>query len=171
MLHANLNNLLATKHGSGPRTHKRSKDSPIDCFLGSSKIKIRSGGYLSFGRLQSDHRGIWIDVSIRIIMVHKSSPITYFQARQLKLEDPRMRKKYAEHLHKTCVSTNYYSRMNILHCWTVYPLPLELALEYERLDEEIETYMEVAEKNCRKIRTWEVPWSPAYKRIFLLLTY
>ena len=146
MLHSNLNDLLKTKHGSGPRTFKRSKDSPIDCFFGSSNIKIRSGGFLSFGRLQSDHRGIWIDIPIRIIMGHKPAPITYFQARRLKLEDPRIRKKYAEYLHKVCASSNYYSRMDTLHRRTVYPLPIDLALEYEQLDEELETYMELAEK-------------------------
>ena len=38
MLHSNLTDLLATKYGYGPRTCKRSKDSPIDCFFGSSKL-------------------------------------------------------------------------------------------------------------------------------------
>ena len=51
MLHSNLEDLLATKHGLGPRTYKRSKDSPIDCFFGSSTLKISRGRYLSFGRL------------------------------------------------------------------------------------------------------------------------
>ena len=108
MLHSNLTDLLATKYGHGPRTYKRSNDSPIDCFFGSSTLQINHGGYLSFSRLQSDHRGIWIDIPVRQLLGHTPPPITCFQARRLKLSDPRIRKKYEKHLHKVCMENEIY---------------------------------------------------------------
>ena len=46
-----------------------------------------------------------------------------------------------------------------------------MAEEYEILDTLIEESMEIAEKKCRKLRTGEIPWSPAYKKVCLMLTY
>ena len=44
MLRANLSDLIVPRHGLGPRTYKRSKQMPIDCFFGSSTLKISRGG-------------------------------------------------------------------------------------------------------------------------------
>ena len=69
------------------------------------------------------------------------------------------------------MQNNVYQRMDNLHRRTTYPLSPDLEFEYELLDEEIETFMAAAELQCRKLRTGDIPWSPAYKRICLLLTY
>ena len=46
-----------------------------------------------------------------------------------------------------------------------------MAKTYEVLDDKIKQYMENAEKQCRKLKTGEVSWRSAYKRICLLLKY
>ena len=38
-----LVDVIATKHGVGPRTYKQSKDSPIDCCFGTAVLKINKG--------------------------------------------------------------------------------------------------------------------------------
>ena len=63
MLDLGLVNVLKERYGEvGPRTCVKSKNSPIDCIFASAQIAIRNGGLLSFGRLDSDHRALWIDV-------------------------------------------------------------------------------------------------------------
>lgn len=42
-----------------------------------------------------------------------------------------------------------------------------MAVRYESIDSYIENFMELAEEKCRKSKTGEVSWSPAYKRICL----
>lgn len=61
--------------------------------------------------------------------------------------------------------------MDNIHCRTIYPLSPLLAQEYKQLDEEIEQYVEDAENQYRKLQTGEIIWSPAYRRICMLLTY
>ena len=146
MLDFSLEDLLAQKHGLELRTYKRSKDCPIDCCFDSPSIKVSRGGYLSFSRLQSDHRGVWINIPIRTLLGHRPPAITYFQVRRLKFVDPRIRKKYQKHLAKSCHLHDIFVRMDDLHRRTVYPLSSKLAKEYKQLDKEIEKHMENAEK-------------------------
>ena len=171
MLGLNLEDLLSTKYGLGPRTYKRSKDCPIDCCFGIPSLKINRGGYLSFGRLHSDHRGVWIDIPARLLLGYKPSPITYVDARRLKLIDPRVVTKYQSKLIQLCFYHNIFQKMDNLHKRATYPLSPILAEEYEAIDAVIEQLMEEAEKKCRKLRTGEIPWSPAYKKVYLLLLY
>ena len=79
MLRLNLEDLLSTKYGLGPRTYKRSKDCPIDCCFGSPSLKISRGGYLSFGRIHSDHIGVWIDIPTRQLLGYKPPPVTFLE--------------------------------------------------------------------------------------------
>lgn len=109
MLDTSLVNLLEIKYGLGPRTYKKPKDCPIYCAFGSPSLKINKGGYLSFRRLQSDHRGFWMDIPIRWVMGHKQLAITYFNARQLDLIDPRVVKNTKNILHKHA-NNKVYSR-------------------------------------------------------------
>ena len=56
-----LVDLIAQRHGACPKTHIRSKDAPIECIFGSAHFNIARGGFLSFTKLLSDHRGVWVD--------------------------------------------------------------------------------------------------------------
>ena len=87
MLDLSLIYLIEKRHGLCPRTHKRYKDSPIDFCFGSPNLIISQGRFLSFGRLHSDHGGVWIDISTYLLFRHKPPPVIYFGARKLKLID------------------------------------------------------------------------------------
>ena len=55
MLELGLIDVAAKKYGLGPKTHKHSKDAPIDCVFGSVSFQIPKGGFLSFEKFTSDH--------------------------------------------------------------------------------------------------------------------
>jgi hypothetical protein len=165
MLDLGLVNALKEKHGSaGPRTCLKSKDSPIDCIFVSPQIRIQKGGLLSFGRLDSDHRGIWIDIPKFLIYGYNPPPFLNPKARRLKLEDPRIVKKYTTLLRSLMDQHSIFQRMDALHKATVYPLPLHLQQEYESIDALTCSLMDQAEKKCRKIKAGKHPWSPAFER-------
>ena len=165
MLDLGLLDIIGNKHGydAAPKTHTRSKDSPIDCIFASAQISCALGGYLAFGKLDGDHRGIWADMPKMLLLGCKIPPHTYPSARRLKLHDPRIMTKYLDLLHDDMMSKNIYFRMNFLHSKTVYPLTPAMADEYESLDEEICNCMDSAEKNCRKFCMGAVKFSPKYK--------
>ena len=53
---------IARQHGPCPVTYNRSNSKPLDSIFTSPKISPTLSGYLSFGRLAGDLRGVWIDV-------------------------------------------------------------------------------------------------------------
>ena len=171
MLQLGLQDIIAEQHGPGPKTYERSKNSPIDCIFGTPQIRMTSGGFLSFGKLMGDHRGIWIDVPSHIIYGYNPPHPTLFQARRLKVLDPRVVKKYQDHLHASMQSKDLFYRMESLHKRTVFPLPEHLCHEYEEIDRIVTALMDNAEKQCRKLHTGSIPWSPIYKNSCQLVLY
>ena len=87
------------------------------------------------------------------------------------MEDPRVVAKYIELLTKYFEEHNLFGRMNKLHTAATYPLPQYLCIEYEEIDKIACELMDKAEKKCRRLHTGEIPWSPAYKKICLILQY
>ena len=172
MMDTGLLNSIKERHGSvGPRTCLRSKDSPIDCIFTSPQLRIRNGGLLSFGRLDSDHRGIWIDIPKFLIFGYNPPPLLHHNARRLKLNDPRVVTKYLSYLHAAMKDHNLFERMDSLHQRTVYPLTDAMATEYEELYALSNKLMEEAERQCRKLKMGSVAWSPAFARATNLVEY
>ena len=163
MMQLGLQDIIAKKHGLGPKTYERSKDSPIDCIFGSAQLSISLGGFLSFGKLMGDHRGLWVDLPKAIIYGYNPPAPKLFRARKLKLLDPRVVKKYQNHLHTSMQFHDLFQRMEDLHRQTVYPLPQHLIEQYEEIYCIVDGLMAAAEKQCRKLRTGTIPWSPIYK--------
>ena len=128
-------------------------------------MRISKGRYLPFGILHSDHRGVWIDIPIKLLFGYKTPPIAYFGARRLKLIYPRVVKQHLELLYQAFHKHNLITRMDNLHQRTVYPLYLNLVEEYEDVDKLTEYLLEDTERRCRKLHTWESPWSPSYKKV------
>ena len=98
MLNLGLIDLIAHKHGHSPRTHIRSKNSTIDCIFGSPHLQIRKGGFLSFSKLMSGYRGLWIDLPKILIYGYNPPQPSTFKARKLKIGDPRVVKKYISYV-------------------------------------------------------------------------
>ena len=95
-----------------------------------------------FGRLHSDHRGVWIDIPTRQLLGYKPPPITYFDARRSKLIDPRVVTKYQFKLIQLCFRHNIFQKMDNLRKRTTYLLSPILAEEYEAIDAVIEQLVE-----------------------------
>ena len=58
MLELGLIDIIAKKHRLGPRTHKFSKDAPIDFIFGAVAFQISKRVFLSFGKLMNDHMDV-----------------------------------------------------------------------------------------------------------------
>ena len=171
MLDMGLIDLIATKHGKCPITHTRSVNTPLDIIFGSANLNITKGGYLSFNKLLSDHRGIWVDIPKHVIHGYNPQHPVFPSARRLKLRDPRIVKKYLTHLHSAMSDNDLFHKMNKLHQQSSSHFTQKLIDEYESLDDLVCRLMDTAEKQCRKIHTGAIKWSPAYKESCMLLEY
>ena len=118
-----LKDIIHNKHGTSTRTCKRSKNFPIDCILGNATLQKKKGGLLSFHRLCSDHRGIWVDIPTDIIFGYKPPQLTQFNARRLKINNPRVVVKYLTYIHSTFRENNLFHRMNESHSKPFYLFP------------------------------------------------
>ena len=171
MLELGLQDLIGKKHGKGPKTYNRSKDAPIDCVFGSASLQISKGGFLSFGRLMSDHRGVWVDIPKFLLYGYNPPQPHFFHARKLKITDPRVVSKYLTYLHCAMKDHDLFQRMDDIHRDACYPFSERLMDRYEEIDVIVGRLMDEAENQCRKIHTGSIPWSPAYKRACLELEY
>ena len=170
MLNNGLTDILYNRHGHGPRTCKRSKDSPIDCIFASPNLACKKGGFLSFSKLVSDHRGIWCDIPKALLFGFNPPPITHPNARRLIMEDPRVQEQYTTYV-KEHLSRSDMRDMNLIHQVATYPLQSAYAKEYERLYAHSSKVMTAAEKQCRKLRMGKTPWSPTYKKMMLTFEF
>ena len=171
MIDVGLIDLIAAKHGQCPITHTRSLNTPLDIVYGSANLKITKGGFLSFRKLLSDHRGVWFDIPKFLIYGYNPQQPVFPSARRLKLRDPRIVSRYLSHLHSSMINNDLFKRMDDLHQQSTIHFSPRLIEEYEVLDTLVCRLMDEAESQCRKIHAGAIPWSPAYKDACLRLEY
>ena len=147
--------------GRAPATYHRGT-LPIDGIFMSEDIVPDRAGYLGFGEVPGDHRGIWIDVSNTELLGYNANNILTPKARRLKLEDPRVVKKYLTVVDKLFREKRVYSRLKKLQNMRV-----EKEMNIDRIQRDYETLdtirvecMTLAEKQCRKFKRGGVLWSP-----------
>ena len=171
MIEAGLLDVHEEKFGKGPATHSRSKGPAIDRVFASPHLRISRGGFLPYSKLMSDHKGIWFDIPKALLFGYNPPVSSTYSARRLKVEDPRVVKQYLNHLYTNMNKRNLFCRMESCHRATVYPLPPNIAHDYETIDDEVCKLMTEAEAQCRKIRAGAIKWSPAYQHASLTLEY
>ena len=171
MSEAGLIDLMAAKHGVCPPTHIKSKHDPLDCIFGSPSISIARGGFLSFHKLLSDHRGIWIDIPKFMLYGYNPPQPVFPSARRLKTNDPRVKKKYLSILFQEMTRRDLFKCMNHIHEYASSHLSDQIIKEYESIYASSAEAMAIAEKQCRKLHTGAHYWSPAYKKACLTLEY
>jgi hypothetical protein len=161
-----LVDIIQRRHPSQtpPITCNRSSQGPIDAIFVPHHFGCWRGGYLAFDYLEGDHRGIWCDIPVEFILGYKMQHPAHAQARRLKTNDPRVRKKYIKLLDKKLQDKHVYSRMNNLYETATNGLLPSDVIEYEMLDKIITQSMYEAEHKCRKLRTGTVKWSPLYQK-------
>lgn len=151
-------------HVQPPPTCTRSRDKPIDAIFLPTSHKIWRGGFLAFDYLDGDHRGLWCDIPVEYILGFTPNQITTARARQLKTNDPRVRKRYLNKLHDILASKQIYSQFDeVFQKAATVPSQADHQ-QFEQIDEEITNAMMVAERQCRKLHYGQVVWSPTYQK-------
>ncbi|GFH55416.1 hypothetical protein CTEN210_11892, partial [Chaetoceros tenuissimus] len=165
-----LEDLIAKKHGKLPRTCKKSKNDPIDAIFVPEELEAEYCGFLSFSRLGSDHRGIWMDVCKEKLNCSQPKFVPP-DARRLVLKDPRVVQRYVEKLEVLMLEAGIFQRMEQVYNNAVYPLPAHLQREYEAIDREIVQCQEEAEKSCRKLHKNKHPHSAILDKAMQIRDY
>ena len=66
------------------------KNASIDGIFVSPHLRATAAGYLSFGKLMGDHRGLWMDLPVELLCRYNHPSSNFARARRLKLSDPRV---------------------------------------------------------------------------------
>ena len=131
----------------------------IDGIFVSNTIMIQKGGYSPFNTFPTDHRALWIDLSMSNLCGNNMAPIIHPQARRLKCNDPVTQKRWTKLYTKALQDKNAIQRAYRLQEEIERPLPAHLILEYEKLRRIRMDARKHADKKCRKLRMGGVPYS------------
>ena len=153
---------IAERHGtSSPGTFNRG-NRRLDSFLVSAYLKYGDCGFLPFGLLSGDHRGIYLDVRMNSFIGYRAPPVPSHRARRLQLHDPRVLERYQEVLDGLLEKQCLYQQVRILE--TEVQRSGYFSPKVERKYEEIaalhDKAMQTAERKCRKLRMGGRQWSP-----------
>ena len=95
---------------------------------------ILRGGYLSYSRLYSDHRGIWVDIHKSLLYGYNPPAPVFPSSRRLKMVDLRVVEKYPTYLHCSMQDNDLFARMDDIHKYATLPLSPRIIDEYEEID-------------------------------------
>lgn len=154
---------ILERHGSdGPATHKRnSTKTPIDGIWLSPGLKLERGGYFEYDEvIPSDHRCLWVDLSFTMAFGHNMPPLCKRQLRRLHCKNPRLVENFINLYHQFARPLNLFHRIQELEKKAAFMSKSEIINEYEELDSLRCEATAFAEKNCRKLRTGQVAFSP-----------
>jgi hypothetical protein len=95
-----LQECISRRHADDtpPSTCKKGSRT-IDGIFTSSTIQITKGGYLPYSYFPTDHRALWIDITISNLCGNKMAAIKSPQARRLKCNDPITQKNGSNCIH------------------------------------------------------------------------
>jgi hypothetical protein len=131
----------------------------IDGIYVSTTIKITKGGYLPFDKFPTDHRPLWIDVSMTNIFGNDMAPLLQPQARRLKCNDPVTQKKWIKLYNKYLSEHKAIDRAFQLQTIITRPLQPYHIREYEKIRKIRMNARKYADKRCRKLHMGNVPFS------------
>ena len=122
-------------------------------------------GYLGFGDIPGDHRGIWVDIPNSEILGYNMNDISTPQARRLKLDDPRVVRRYLELLEGSFRKEKLYQKTKKLILKMNSQVDVsKLKKEYDTLDSIRYSCMMKAEEKCRKLKCGGILWSPKLQK-------
>ena len=143
-----------------PPTYHRNSTYPIDSVFVSHKLRhIEAGGWLRFGEGIGDHRAIYFDIPMNLLLGENKFNIVAPQIRRLKCDDPRVVKKYNTLLEKQYNEHNTLQRIETLNSTFHTPMLQEEIIELEKLDRIATDAVLYAEKHCRRLCMGMVPFS------------
>ena len=156
-----LREVSITKHGQNapPTTNRGSR--PIDGMFLSADTSSTGCGYLPFEDDISDHRPLWVDIDLDELFGQAESASKKVICRRLKCKDPRVVKKYMQRYDQYLVENNLYKQASDLekNVREVVALTMIQKKEFEAIDRLRIQGMQLAEKQCRKLKMGKVEWS------------
>ncbi len=160
-LHNGLSSIYGTK---SPATHNAGTKT-IDAILLSNDLDGNKGGYLDFGHVPGDHRGLWIDLYVEEFIGYHPPPVVNAKARRLKMDDPSVVARYNQLLDGYLHHHGLYLRMHrLMEDLGDDEFTREQAKEFEAIDKLSSTGMLIAERKCRKLKMGGVKWSPTIQK-------
>ena len=124
----------------------------IDGIYTSNTIMIQKGGYSTFNAFPSDHRALWIDMTMSNICGSTMATVLHPQARRLKCNDPVTQAKWTKLYLSALRENDAVQRVYRLQDQLVRPLTDNLIMEYEKLRKIRTDACKHADKKCRKFR-------------------
>jgi len=153
-------------------THNRGSATIDGIYVSKILLPLLTGGYLAFDAgIPSDHRALWVDIPGTILGFDEEYKIRKPNARHLQCRDPRIVKKYLDHLTTSLDQANAFQRLDqLMTSVDNNRLNREQQHVYEELDRVVSTGRLQAEKQCRKFKMGNVPWTPDLtKQIYRIL--
>jgi len=167
---------LAHQHSSRPFPASHIRGSKrIDFILISANLQsaVLQSGCLSFySIMRSDHRGYFLDLSSTALFAENAHDISRLSFRRLRLQDPRLTKKYIETLHIQLQHHSILQKVNDLlsaansGTWT----PTQTAA-FQNVDMIITQAILHAENTISKHILLQYQWSPDLKRAVQAVRY
>lgn len=122
-------------------------------------VVIIKTGYLPFGEGVGYHRALFVNIQLISVLGTKLRSIKPARSRKLKLQDPRIRKKYNRALKHFFKKHNLKQRACALQ-QRAFTLSSTDSKEYKTLNGIRIQGMKYAEKGCKKSKIGCVPWTP-----------
>ena len=158
-MHNLTSSLFGHSYRHSPNTYIRGH-STIDAIFGTQGVQATRGGYLPTHIFDSDHKPIWVDIQFRSIFGSTLIHQIPYQRRRLKNEDPRTVAKFNTRYNSLLLHHKLPQALANLQSSATIPLQPEHQQEYERIDRLRVRSLLLAEKNCRKLRTGNIEFSP-----------
>ena len=139
---------ILNKHGEqeAPPTYHRGSY-PIDGIFVTKALQIDKCGYLGFGRLPTDHRGLWIQVTYKSAFGNKLPAFIRPQARRLQCQRSKTQKVWIKIMKEIVRKHNLNQRAEQLLRKRMVANTKEAQEEYEKLDKISTKGKLFAEKN------------------------
>ena len=145
---------------NAPPTYHRNNSYPIDSVFVSKRLRhITYGGWLRFGEGIGDHRVIYIDLPVQLLLGENKFVIPPPSVRRLKCNDPRVVDRFNTILEEQYRQHKTLTRIEHLNQTFHIPLNETEQIELEKIDRISTFAVRHADKKCRKLCMGEVPYS------------
>ena len=147
-----------------PTTDKGSY--PIDSiFVSPELVDIIAGGWLRINNGLNDHRMLYIDISIKLLIRKYKNSTRPYSIRCLKCRDEKAVQRFNSLLAKQYVHHNTLNKLELFrstHSIPLTPHDKELLFKIDRVCTQAVLH---AERHCRKLNTGERPYTPELNRL------
>jgi hypothetical protein len=130
----------------------------IDGLWASSNLEISNACITPFGYGVGDHRAFRLDITLELLIGENPTKIARPVSRKLNSRLPQCGEEYIRSFELNIIRHRLLERLHDAH--TGEYTPEERTSKVIKINEEGKAYMQQAEKNCRKIKRCEIPYSP-----------